>query len=204
MILLLLASALAAPRSYPLDPSQGLLYVQVYKDRRAPGASLAHDHLVRSLAFAGTVTWDPQDPQACRVEVRVPVADLVLDPPELRAQAGLIQDIGEAARASSDRNMRGAQQLDAQHFPEIRFEATACHAQADGVRVEGDMTLRGVRQAVSLPMGIAVDGDRLRASGTLRIALSRFGIVPFSAPLGLIRLLDEVDVHIDLVGLAEN
>jgi hypothetical protein len=84
--------------------------------------------------------------------------------------------------------------LDARRNPEIVFRGrTEADAEAR-VRVSGELELAGVRRALSFVA--RREGERLRASVTL--TPSEFGIRPYKALAGAIRLQDRVRVEIDV------
>jgi polyisoprenoid-binding protein YceI len=81
----------------------------------------------------GTLEFDPSRPEASTVEA-------VLDARELWS--------GEPDR---DAHLRGADFLDVEHFPEIRFRSTAVRVLgASEAAVSGDLTIRGVTRPVTL------------------------------------------------------
>ena len=81
--LMLLAGSVApaAPKTHSLDLAASEVVVFVYKAGLASG--LAHDHVIAAKDFAGTLTYDPEHPEATRVSVTVQAASLVADLPEL-------------------------------------------------------------------------------------------------------------------------
>lgn len=79
--------------------------------------------------------------------------------------------------------------LHTRQFPEVRFEG-----RRDGASCTGTLTLCGRSQPLSFAVG-AGDGA-LR--GRVTLVPSRFGIPPFKALLGAIKLKDAVDIVFDL------
>ena len=85
----ILTSAQAAPTEYALMANKGILYINVYKDPEALGASLAHDHAIQAVGWSGKAKWDSEDVSACNISVTVPVNNLQVDRTETRKLAGL-------------------------------------------------------------------------------------------------------------------
>jgi polyisoprenoid-binding protein YceI len=83
--------------------------------------------------------------------------------------------------------------LDSETHPTIRFSSTSVTRAAESVTVEGDLTIRGQTEPVRISAEL-ID-DRVRGSAT--VAQTRWGIRPYSAFLGALKLADEVEVEFD-------
>jgi polyisoprenoid-binding protein YceI len=86
--------------------------------------------------------------------------------------------------------------LDARRQPQIRFEGQVREDGEDLLRVEGELELAGVRRPLSFTL--EREAGRLRARISLRP--SDFGIAPYKALAGAIRLQDRVIVELNLDG----
>ena len=77
----------------------------------------------------------------------------------------------------------------------VEFRSTSVKPSADGGRrsVEGDLTLVGATRPVAFD--IAVEGGRI--SGSVVVKQSDWGIKPYSALFGALKVADEVEVAID-------
>lgn len=84
--------------------------------------------------------------------------------------------------------------LDSARFPEARFVSTAVTGSGDGFTVQGLLTLHGRTAALTIPVRRL--GDRYLATVTL--VQSRFGIKPYSAALGALKVRDEVTVTLSI------
>jgi polyisoprenoid-binding protein YceI len=94
--------------------------------------------------------------------------------------------------------LKGSNVLDARNHPTIRFVSTRIRAEGDGATVQGNLTIRGVTQPVTLAAEIFrqqgyAAGDRSHLTVTLRGAVSRsaFGATGFADMVG-----DEVRLDI--------
>ncbi len=84
--------------------------------------------------------------------------------------------------------------LDVGEYPEAVFD---CHhiVMTEGtIDVAGDLTIHGVTEAIDTTLTI-VDG---RAQGSVAVVQSDFGIKPYSAMLGQLKVSDEVTVELDI------
>ncbi len=84
--------------------------------------------------------------------------------------------------------------LDVRRHPEIRYEATAVATSPDGFALTGELTLQGRRRPLAITARLH-DG-RLRAEVPLH--QPDFGIQPFSALLGTLKLRPDVTVRASL------
>ncbi|NVB39774.1 YceI family protein [Pseudenhygromyxa sp. WMMC2535] len=85
--------------------------------------------------------------------------------------------------------------LHVRRFPSVDFEGTL-REQGEGLRVEGSLTLHGVARSLTIHATRDPGSGRVRASVELRP--SEFGIPPYKALAGAIRLQDRVRVELDL------
>jgi polyisoprenoid-binding protein YceI len=181
-----------------------LLYTLVWRDPRALGNGFAHDHVVRATNWAGTLQFRVGDAAACFVDIDVETAALLNDEPSMREEVGMDSDISDSDRETVRTTMLGEDQLDAEGHPTLTFTSTACRGDLDGngtLEIDGDLTIRGVTNRVVWPVTYRVTSDgRMFAQGNLTIAQTDFGITPYSAFFGAVRVADDVDLVFDLVG----
>ncbi len=107
-----------------------------------------------------------------------------------------------------DRNMRGA--LDADHHPEILFEATrfepAGEATVEGAPwrgvVDGNLTVRGVARPAAFDVEAIRQGAALHATGSAIFTLTEFGVDP-PRFMRFLRVKDWVRVEFDILAAPE-
>jgi len=189
-----------APISYKLDNSAGAIYVQVYKDPTTLAASLSHDHIIVSKGWSGSVTWDPTNPGACKVDITVPVNQLDNDNVDWRKKVGYDTVLDDGDRAEVKEHMLEEDQLNAAKYPTISFKATKCEGSGTAIKVTGDFTLRGVTKSISVPMTISATDTAITAKGSFKVNQSSFGFQPYSALLGQLKNKDEMSFTIDVKG----
>jgi polyisoprenoid-binding protein YceI len=109
----------------------------------------------------------------------------------------------EKDRLEIERTMR-QQVLEVDKYPEIVFRSSniSANRMAEGryrARIIGDLTLHGVTQKnIWISAEAAVTDDRLRAQGTFSLKQSDFGIKPFSAVGGTIKLKNGLQFTFDI------
>lgn len=209
------SSAAAGPSLEELDgwrveAPESFFAVVTHKEGVASG--LAHEHLIVAQTLEAQLELDLADPDATTARVDLSVADLLVDDPATNVewQAELLRreliseafaTLKEKERQKIRRSMLSRKQLDVENHP------TIC-AELDGVVVEGDratgtlhLEIRGQRVSRELTFAWpspSADGS-LRVDVTQSFEFTDFGIKPYSALLGAIRVADTFDVVIRVV-----
>jgi polyisoprenoid-binding protein YceI len=178
-----------APSSgtYEIGPSDASLTVRTTK--AGLGARLAHDLTIEAKTWSGSITFDDADLAASSVEVTVAATSLaVID------FSGGIKPLSDGDRKEIARTIN-EKALQTNKYPDITFRSTAISGQADAFTVTGDLTITGTTRPASL--AVTVGGGGLV---TVRATLTQtqFGIKPYSAMLGTLKISDEVEVHATL------
>ncbi|MEV4005459.1 YceI family protein [Actinomadura sp. NPDC049753] len=166
--------------TFELGPEDGRLLVRT--GRSGLGRRAGHDLTIEATRWSAAVeAREPLD--ASSVEVTVDVDGL-----EVREGAGGVKPLTDQDRGEIVKNLRKV--LDVRRYPRIRFVSTAIGADA----VEGDLTIMGRVKPVRL--AAAREGGRVR--GGVTVEQSRWGIKPYSAFFGALRLADEVEIEFDV------
>jgi polyisoprenoid-binding protein YceI len=106
----------------------------------------------------------------------------------------------KSGKGGLDKNLYKA--LNAEKNPTITFVMTTYDAKETGEAViTGDLTVNGVTKPVTAQAAIAAAGkDGLKATGTVSMKMTDFGVKPVTALLGTIRTADAITVKFDLAG----
>ncbi|MFC7639736.1 YceI family protein [Streptosporangium lutulentum] len=96
-------------------------------------------------------------------------------------------------REEIEKNLR-RKVLHTERHPTITFRSARVDGTAEAFRVEGDLTIVGVTRPVTL-RGSLAEGH---ARGSASIVQTHWGIQPYSAFFGALKLGDEVEVRFDL------
>ncbi len=193
---------------YALEPESSRIWLQLRAD--GPLARLGHTHVIVAQQLRGAVWLHPQLERSA-LQIVIPVDALLVDDPRERAAAGagFAEPLDAEARAGTREHMLGASQLDAAHYPSLTLhslrvrpvDATAhTGAGADrAVLIEFQVTLRDHMAQLSVPVQWQLQGEQLRASGTVEFRQSDLGIEPYSALLGALRVADGVAARFEIV-----
>lgn len=187
------AYARAAARGEPvyrIDSARSLAVVRVY--RAGPLARLGHDHVVASRAIHGYAALAPAAPRA---DLYVPLARLTVDEPALRAAAGF-------GTQPSPRDIEGTRTnmlekvLEVERFP---FAVLRVERRPDSPALDVSATIHGVTRRISIPVETGLPSrSLLYVRGEFSLKQTEFGIEPFSALGGALRVADRVDVMFEV------
>lgn len=196
------ATPSAGPVTYTLDAKKSWLYVQIFNDTSSLASRLGHDHAIKATELTGKVVWDTANAAACVVDISLPVSALRPDPPGMRERAGLPAEgaVSEGNLETIRENFLGKSQLDAETYPTITYESTSCEGTTGKVKVNGNLTMRGVTKPVSVTLDVLPDATSFAAAGSFTTTHTNFGFKPFAALGGTLKNKDELKFVIDVVG----
>src|SRR5215212_1891113 len=172
--------------AYRFGPESGRLLVKT--TRTGLGAKAGHDLTIEVTRWHGRAMVDAATPANSSVTVEVEVDSL-----EVREGTGGVKPLTDADRAEIKKNL-GEVLHTAQH-PIITFRSRRVEGSAASFTCDGELTIMGVAQPVTL-QGRVTDG---RVVGGATVVQSRWGIRPYSAFFGALKLSDEVKVDFDIV-----
>ena len=172
------------PRTYRVGPDNATLLVRT--GRQGPAAKVGHDLVLLVSSWEATIEI-AGDPEQSRVE-------LVADARSLQVQEGsgglkpLSEDDRRDIHRTIDDDVLGGRR--------IEFRSSTVEAgRGDGrLCVSGELSMAGSTQPVHFELGVSPD-RAISASCTLR--QTDWGIAPYSALLGALRVTDEVEVTVE-------
>ena len=168
-----------------LGPPEGRVVLRTYREGLA--AQVGHD-LVLEFAVWSATAAPPDAEGGASLEARIDLTSLRV----LEGTGGVKpltdrdkRDIAGTARKS----------LDTAHHPDAVFRSTSFTASDEGGLFEGTLTLHGAERPLRLSVTRTGDG-RLRAQAVVK--QTEYGIKPYTAFLGALKLRDTVDIDIDV------
>ena len=172
--------------AYRFGPELGRLLV--HTTRTGLGAKAGHDLAIEVTRWHGRATVDPATPANSSVTVEVDA-----DSFEVGEGTGGVKPLSDADRAQIHKTLKEVLHT-AQH-PTITFRSRRVAGSATSFACDGELTIMSVTQPVAL-QGRVSDS---RVSGGTTVVQSRWGIRPYSAFFGALKLSDEVKVDFDVV-----
>jgi polyisoprenoid-binding protein YceI len=191
LLVLLPATARAAERVYVVDSAASSFQVAV--GRSGVFSFAGHNHEVSASDIEGRIVADPENLARSSVTLRFPAAGL------------RVSGKGEPAEdvAKVQARMEGPDVLDVARFGEIVFRSTAVEGREAGglwnLRVAGELSLRGVTRALTLPLRVSLEADRIEASGQAVLKQTLFDLKPVSVA-GVVKVKDELGCDYKIVG----
>lgn len=171
---------------YQLGPESGRLLIKT--GRTGLGARAGHDLVIEATDWTGRVIVNPSDPAQSSVSVEVDVASL-----EVKEGTGGVKPLTDSDRAEIKRNIREKILHTTQH-PAIAFRSASVGGTQEALTVDGELTIMGATHPVTV-YGTVGDDGRLRANAT--VLQSDWGIKPYSAFFGALKLADDVAIEVD-------
>ena len=171
------------PGTYRLSPADGTLSVRT--ERTGAAAKAGHNLLLHVTAWEATLTA-AEDPAATTLELSADGASL-----RVIEGTGGMQSLGDDDKVEIQKTIDD----DVLKRQGITFRSTAVTPAVggSGLRVEGDLTLRGTTRP--LAFDVAVDGGKVAATAVIR--QTDWKVKPYSALFGALKVVDEVTVEID-------
>ncbi len=176
-------------RVFRVRPAQSLVQIRVFREGSL--ARLGHNHLIAVRQLRGW--WRQAADGTGTAQLWFDVDRLTVDEPVLRQAAGpgFGRQPDAAAVAATRANMLGDQVLAAETHPRVRIAASYRPSDLSaGLEIE----LRGVRREFRLPVELVADGPLRVVRGELPLRLSDFGLEPFSALGGALRVADQLQI----------
>jgi len=167
---------------YRLGPDNATLAVRT--ERAGAAAKAGHDLLIHVTVWEATLEV-ADDPDGTTME-------LTADATSLRVieGSGGIQALGDEDVASIHQTIDD----EVLRRQDISFRSTSVQADGDTLRARGDLTIVGNTQPIEFDL---VSGDGGELSGSAVVTQTAFGMNPYSALFGALKVKDEVEVALD-------
>ncbi|HUP69922.1 MAG TPA: YceI family protein [Acidimicrobiales bacterium] len=149
------------------------------------GAKIGHDLVLEAKKWNGTLNLDADNPSASSVEITVDLNSL-----EIVNASGGVKPLSDKDRADIAKNIEKT--LDTAKHPNVTFKSTSVSGSEPNVTVNGDLTIKGQTKPATLT--VTADGDKL--TGKTSVVQTEFGIKPFSAMMGALKVRDSIDLQL--------
>ncbi|MDQ2974437.1 MAG: YceI family protein [Acidobacteriota bacterium] len=180
---------------YRLVPEQSKFTVQAFAEGLF--SAFGHDPVLAIKDFSGDVQFVPGSFESASVKITIKADAIVLT-----------NEVKEKDRVEIEQTMR-EQVLEIAKYPEIVFVSSNISVTrlAEGryrARVIGDLTFHGATQKnLWITSEITLSGESLKAKGEFALKQTDFGIKPFSAAGGTIKLKNELKFSFDIAAEKE-
>ncbi|MET7729045.1 YceI family protein [Streptomyces mirabilis] len=177
--------------TYRLGPSTARLLIKT--GRAGLGRRAGHDLTIEAVRWSGDAVLVVGDPDRSSVSVTVETGSL-----EVREGTGGLKALTDADRAQIKRTLADKALLHAAEHPTITFRSTRVTGTPQSFEITGDLTIKGRTRPVTVHG--KGNGDGL-LRGWAIVTQSTWGIKPYTAFLGALRLADEVRMEFEVARL---
>ena len=165
---------------YTLGPDNGTLTIRT--GRTGAAAKAGHNLLIEVTAWTARLTLDDDDTSVA----------LSADPTSLRVLEGTggIQSLGDDDKD----NIRQTITTEVLERDPIEFHSSSVSSAGDALKVDGELLLRGRTNALSFELTVGDDG---KLAGSARINQTDWGMKPYSALFGTLKVANEIEVAVE-------
>ncbi len=168
--------------THTFGPANGSLWVKT--GRAGAAAMAAHDLLIQVTGWQATLDV-AADPSACSLAIDVDSTSL-----RVRDGAGGMQPLVDEDKESIHQTIDD----EVLRRMAIEFRSTVVEVSDGAVAVRGDLTLVGSVHPLAFDLSV---GDDLRLTGSFVLRQSEWGMEPYSALFGALKVADEVEITLD-------
>ena len=191
-LILFLLSAPPQTLTYNLDASQSKF--MAHANRSGPLWFKGHSHHLAASDFSGQVQLTPETITPASLLLVVKAASL--------HETGA--DFTEPQKQIIDKELKDIV-LHPDQFPDITFQSTNVTAKRLGggrydVKLNGNLTLHGVTNPITIPATVTLNGSTLRAVGEFSIDRDDYKVKATSAFHGMVRVDDDIKFEFDILG----
>jgi polyisoprenoid-binding protein YceI len=195
LLLTVFAFGQSRTRTYTIVPSESDFWV--YVGKTGIFSALAHEHEIGVKSFSGRVVVPQAGAGAGSLEMEVDAPSLVV----------LDKKPSEEDKKKIFNSMHN-EVLESAKYQKITFKSVSVSDvkqtgnETYSLVVNGDLTLHGVTKRIAIPVAATVTPQQLRAAGRYTLKQTDYGIKPYSAAGGTIKVKDEVVVNFSIVAKA--
>jgi len=187
-------AAQAQARTYTIVASQSTFTVSVGKAGFL--SAFGHEHTIAVKSFGGRVRVSPSEISQASLELEV----------EAKSLAVADKGIDDKERAEIQKAME-TDVLEVSRFPKISFRSVSVgnvkpSGSGQSFVVSGDLTLHGVTKRVAVPVVVTITPEHLRATGEVTVKQTDFGIKPYSAASGTVKVKDALKLSFAITAKA--
>jgi polyisoprenoid-binding protein YceI len=186
-----LTSSAQRARTYKIVPAESNLSVFVAK--AGLFSAYAHDHNIGVKSFSGSITVPDSGATGGALALDIEAKSLTV----------LDQKVSDKDRAEIASSMHSAV-LESEKYSKITFKSVSVSGLKQtgesgySFTVNGDLTLHGATKRIAVPISATITPQQLRATGKYTLRQTDFGIKPYSAAGGAVKVKDEVVINFSI------
>lgn len=179
-------------RTYTIVAGESSFWVFVPKTGLLSG--LAHDHEIGVKSFTGKIVVPDSGASGGSLELDVDATSLaVLDKKPSEDDKKKIY------------NSMHTDVLESAKYPKITFKSVSVNdlkptgGDSFSFTLNGNLSLHGVTKRIAVPVSLTINAQELRASGKYTLRQTDYGIKPYSAAGGTIKVKNDIVVNFNIV-----
>ncbi len=169
------------PGTYEFGPHNGKMVVKVFREGMAKKAG--HDLIIDVNSWKATATI-AENPAESTFTATADVGSFTV-----REGVGGVKPLSEGDKNDIKKNT--TQKI--LTSPEISFTSTSVQPNGDAATITGDMRIMGK----TAPATIKLSQEGGKAKGNFSVVQSNWGIKPFQAMMGALKVRDQVDIELE-------
>jgi polyisoprenoid-binding protein YceI len=191
-------------RKYGLMALAGLMFSGLSPVRAQTAGPMPNGRVI-----SGTLSFEGHATVGDFVGRTTSVSGEVIGGPDVSSVRGWVQAPVSTLVTGNDRRDRDLNKsMESDKYPDIRFELTGVTTKggtpdSSAVTLHGKLLIHGVTRTVALPGWVKFTGSEARVRSDFPLSLKEYRIKGLSKMLGVLKMYDNIDVHVDvLFGLA--
>lgn len=170
-----------------------------------PGLSAQTGAVPSGRVESGTLSFDGRATVGDFVGTTKVVSGQLAGAPGLNAVRGWVEaPVRTLTTGNGRRDKDLNKSMESGKYPSIRFElsgVTPKGGTADSVRavLHGALVIHGVTRKVDLPATVRFEGPKARVRSSFPLSLKDYRIGGLSKMLGVLKMYDDIEVHVDLL-----
>lgn len=192
--LMMLAATAEAQKSHTYTIVSGESSFWVFVPKAGLLSGFAHDHQIGIKSFSGKVVVPESGAGSGSLELDVNTTSLVVldtkssEEDKKKIQDSMHSEVLESAKYSKA-TFKSASVSDLKQTGGENYSFT----------LNGDLTLHGVTKRIAMPVSLTINAKQLRAEGKYTLRQTDFGIKPYSAVGGTVKVKNEITVNFNIV-----
>ena len=169
-----------------LGPQSGTLTLHTGVEGKA--AKLGHDLTIALADWSAQATFDGDVPATVRLRAGLPSLQVVTG-------EGGVKPVSDKDKQSIRDNALST--LKAAQHPDVTFTSTRVRPTSTGYALDGDLSLAGSTRPATVEVTVVDAGGQWTLSGDGSVVQSEYGVKPYSAMMGALKVRDRVDVRLE-------
>jgi polyisoprenoid-binding protein YceI len=170
-----------------------------------PGLSAQGRPVASGRVDSGTLSFDGHATVGDFVGTTKAVSGQVTGAPDISGVRGWVEaPVLTITTGNGKRDKDLNKSMESSKYPDIRFELSGITPRggtADSVPgvLHGSLIIHGVTRKVDLPGTVQFEGSRVRVRSAFPLSLKDYRIGGLSKMLGVLKMYDDIEVHVDLL-----